>query len=57
MISIKNLSKVFTLSKKQKKEMGPDFIGNQVAAVDDVITFVADDERTASCRHNVRAYR
>ena len=36
MISIKNLSKVFTLSKKQKKEMGPDFIGNQVAAVDDV---------------------
>ena len=33
MISIKNLSKVFTLSKKQKKEMGSDFIGNQVSAV------------------------
>ena len=36
MISIRNLSKVFSLSKKQIKEMGPDFKGNTVAAVDNI---------------------
>ena len=36
MISIRNLSKVFSLSKKQIKEMGPDFKGNTVSAVDNI---------------------
>ena len=36
MISIQNLSKVFSLSRKQIKEMGSDFRGNTVSAVDNI---------------------
>ena len=36
MIEVQNLSKVFTLSRKEKKEKGGDFTGNTVHAVNDV---------------------
>jgi sodium transport system ATP-binding protein len=36
MIEVKNLSKTYTLSRQQKKEMGPQFTGDTIDAVDNV---------------------
>jgi sodium transport system ATP-binding protein len=36
MIEVRNLSKTYTLSRQQKKEMGPQFTGDTIDAVDDV---------------------
>lgn len=36
MIKISNVSKSYKLSRKQRKEMGSDFLGNSVLAVDDI---------------------
>ncbi|MBT5078581.1 MAG: ATP-binding cassette domain-containing protein [Candidatus Marinimicrobia bacterium] len=36
MIDIKNVSKSYKLSRKQRKEMGSDFVGNSVLAVDNI---------------------
>ena len=36
MININNVSKLYKLSRKQSKEMGPDFTGNSILAVDNI---------------------
>lgn len=36
MIDVRSLSKTYTLSRQQKKEMGPEFSGNTLTAVDDI---------------------
>ncbi len=36
MIEVKNLTKTYTLSRQQKKEMGPQFTGDTLDAVDDI---------------------
>ena len=36
MIEVRNLTKTYTLSRQQKKEMGPQFAGDTIDAVDDI---------------------